>query len=85
MYSIVFKDADSTWWAPLPGDAFLGKYLTLPEARAAFSRLRLTLGADIAAGDELKCQVEINGKKFNIYIAGLMGAPIKYTDFTECL
>ena len=84
MYSIIFKNTEEArpWFRSLIS---FGYYRTIYEARDEFTKLRQTLGADIAPGDELKCQVEINGKKFNIYIAGLLGTPIKYTDFTECL
>ena len=84
MYSIIFKNIEEPryWFGSLIS---LGHYRTIDEARDEFTKLRQTLGADIAPGDELKCQVNINGKKFNIYIAGLLGTPIKYTDFTECL
>ena len=84
MYSIIFKNTEEPhyWIRPLIS---FGYYRTIDEARVEFTKLRQALGADIAPGDELKCQVEINGKKFNIYIAGLLGTPIKYTDFSECL
>lgn len=84
MYSIIFKNTEEPRYRIRMLVSF-GYYRTIYEARDEFTKLRQTLGADIAAGDELKCQVEINGKKFDIYIAGFLGTPIKYADFTECL
>ena len=84
MYSIIFKNVEEPCYLIRTLVSF-GYYRTIDEAKDEFTKLRQTLGANIAPGDELKCQAEINGKIFDIYIAGILGTPIKYTDFMECL
>lgn len=85
MYSIVFRKTERPSWGFPAAIIFFEHYSTIKEARDAFTKLRHLLDVEIAPGEDLKCQVTINGNKFDIYIAGLGGFPITYTDFTECL
>jgi hypothetical protein len=60
-----------------------GPIPTMHEAKNEFLRFRQGFSIGFASGDEIKCEMNINGDECLVAILGAFATPINYIDFEE--
>ena len=60
-----------------------GPIPTLHSAKLELLKFRQSFSVGFASGEEMKCEININGDECLLAILGTFGTPIEYTNFME--